>query len=275
MSGGKTKAPPAPDYSPIAAADAAAATQQYQLGQQQLDWGKQQFNAVWPYAQQYLQRENDANAENNQIAMNREGFYQSTYRPIEAEFAADAQNYDTAARREQDAGTAMADVSNAFEGQRRTLLSNLESYGIDPSQTRYGALDLGSRISQAAATAAAGTQARRNTEATGLSLLGEAINTGKGYPAAVAGAYSTATEAGRSGLNAANQTVSTGAGTMGTPTQYMQLGNQSSANRVGALNTGFSNAYDSARLNTSIAGNQAQGIGTLIGGGLGLAAALI
>ena len=273
--GGNVEVPPAPDYTPIAAADAQIANQQYQLGQQQLDWAHQQFSTVWPYALQYLQSENAAATENNQIARNREGFYESTYRPLEASFAGTAANYNTPARSEQNAAMAMADVANAFEANRRALLSNLESYGIDPSQTRFGALDLSSRIAQAAATAAAGTQSRLTTEATGLALQGEAINTGRGYPSSVAQAYGTATDAGKAGIGTANNTIATGAGTMGTPVQYMNLGNQSRANQVGALNTGFSNQLDASRLQAGIAANQAAGIGSLIGGGLGLAAALI
>jgi hypothetical protein len=53
--GGKSKAPPPPDYTPVAQADAAMAAanqknaeMQYQLGQQQLQWGKDQFNADEP-----------------------------------------------------------------------------------------------------------------------------------------------------------------------------------------------------------------------------------
>jgi hypothetical protein len=273
--GGKASAPAPPDYRPIAAADAQAASQQFQLGQQQLDWAKNQFNTVWPYAQQYLDTQTATTNEERAAAQQAQQYYTSTYQPIESQFAQTALNYNNPARAQQNAGMAMADVSNAFEAQRNALTSSLESYGIDPSQTRYGALDLSSRISQAAATAAAGTQSRRNTEATGLALMGEAINTGRGYPSSVAQAYSTATGAGQAGLGAANQSFATGASAMGSPTSYFSGGNTALSNQAQALNYGANNAYNSAHLNASIAANQAQGIGSLIGGALGFGAAVL
>jgi hypothetical protein len=272
MSFGKASAPAAPDYTPVAQADATAANNEFQLGQEQLDWGKQQFNQVWPYAQQYMTAQTGAATQEDQNAANQEAFYNSTYQPIESEFAGQAQNYNTPANATQNEGEAEADVTNTFNQNRTAALSNLESYGIDPSQTRYGALDLGTRVSQAAATAAAGTQSRLNTQATGLALEGEAIETGRGYPADVASAYDTATTAGKGGIGSANSTISTGSDSMGSPTSYMGLGNNSLVGETQALNTGFNNQLGAATLNTQIAQNSAAGLGQLIGGGIGAAA---
>lgn len=269
---GKAEAPAAPDYSGIAQADATAANNQYNLGQQQLDWGKQQFNQVWPYAQQYMQSQVDAQTAEQAAAQKQQAVYDTTYAPIEKQFAQEASTYNSPANSEQRAGEAMGDVSNTFSANRKAALSTLESYGIDPSETRFGALDLGTRVQQAAATAAAGTQSRLNSQATGLALEGEAINVGRGYPSAIAQSYNTATTAGSSGIGAANQTSQTGASTMGTPTSYFSLGNQSLGSEAGALNMGFDNALGSAKLNTQIAQNTAQGLGQLIGGGATAAA---
>jgi hypothetical protein len=68
----------------------------------------------------------------------------------------EAQDYATPARREMEAGAAMADVTNQFDLARQAAQDRLESFGIDPSQVRSGALDISSRVSEAAARAGAG-----------------------------------------------------------------------------------------------------------------------
>lgn len=269
--GGKQRAPAAPDYTAVAQADTTAANQQYALGQQQLQWAQQQFNMTWPYAQQYLQSQTAATTANQNEAQAQQAYYNKTYQPIETQFAQTAQNYNSPTRAAANAGGAMADVSSAFDANRAASQSSLESYGIDPSQTRYAALDLGTRISQAAATAAAGTQSNLNTQATGLALQGEAINVGRGYANSVAQSYNTATNAGAAGINAANSTTSTGASTMGTPTQYMGLGNQALGNVGGVTQAQGNYGLGVTNSNNQVAANNMGGIGSLIGGGLALA----
>ena len=262
---GKQSAPPPPNYGPIAAADEYQAQLQYNIGENQLEFGKQQFNQVWPYAQQYLQQQTATSAVETENAQNAQQFYQNTYQPIEKQFADQAVNYNTPANADQRAGSAMADVASSFDASRASSLSNLESYGIDPSQTRYGALDLGTRISQAAATAAAGTQSRLNTEATGLALEGEAINTGRGYASNVANAYGTATNAGLAGINAANSTTATGVNAMGNPTSYFAGGNNSNASAANAMNMGYNNALAGSQFEANQSSAFSSGVGSLLG----------
>lgn len=270
--GGKSSAPTPPDYTPIAQADAAAAQRQFQLGEEQLQWGKDQFERVWPYAQRYMNAQAGTTEAEQKAATEAQQMYDTTYRPIETKFAGQVGDYASGARSDQNAGRAMADVANTFDASRKAATDQLESFGIDPSQTRFGALDLGARISKAAAMAAAGTQSRLNTEATGLSLEGEAINVGRGYPGSIATSYKTATDAGSSGINAGNSTSQTGANTMGSPTNYFGAGNTALGNWGTTLNLGFNNARDAAQIKNQNAGNFASGIGSIIGGGLGLAA---
>lgn len=269
---GKSSAPRPPDYTPIAQADARAAERQFQLGEEQLQWGRDQFNTVWPYAQRYMNAQAGATEAEQRAAAESQQMYNSTYKPIESRFAGQVRDYGTPARADQNAGRSMADVANTFDASRKAATDQLESFGIDPSQTRFGALDLSARISKAAAMAAAGTQSRLNTEATGLSLEGEAINIGRGYPGAIANSYKTATDAGSSGINAGNSTVQTGGNVMGSPTNYFNSGNTALGNWGQTLNLGFQNQATAAQIKNQNASNFASGIGSIIGGGLGLAA---
>ena len=297
-------APPPPNFAPVAQADAQAATQQFQLGQQQLDWAKNQFNQVWPFAQNYLSAQTGiasaeagaaptymaaqtAAAQNQtQAAEQAQQTYQNTYLPIEQKFASTALNYNTPARATENAARAEADVANTFNAQRQTALSQLEGYGIDPSQTRFQALDLSTRVQQAAAMAASGTQSRLNTEATGLALQGEAINTGRGYPSSVASAYSTATDAASGGLKSGTDAGSSGvmgatgaltaAGKlMGSPTDYFSGGTAALGNWGNALAMGYNNQLAAANFNRQNSSNFMSGIGNLIGGGIGAAMTLL
>lgn len=268
---GKASAPAAPNYAPIAAADQQMAQDSYQLGQQQLQWGKDQFNTVWPYAQQYLTQQVNSSAANTASAQAQQQYYDKTYQPIETSFANTANNYNSPTQANQMAGQAEADVANNFDAQRASSLQSLESYGIDPSQTRYGALDLGTRISQAAATAAAGTQSRLNTQATGLALQGEAINIGRGYPSSIAQSYDTATNAGNSGMATANSTINTGANAMNSSVGFMNSANGFNNSAVGALNTGYNNALAGAQFTANQNANFMGGLGSLFGAGLGVA----
>ena len=273
--GSKGSAPAVPDYSPIASSDAEAAKLNAQTSKDQLDWAKQQYADQEPYTQAYMKSMTDASNENLTNARADRARYESTYQPIEDQFAKEATDYNSPDRTNQRAGAAEADVSSQFAGQRSAALSQLESFGIDPSQTRYGALDLGTRISQAASTAAAGTTSRNQSEATGLALQSEAINIGRGYPGQVAQSYSTAQGSGGAAVGAGNATASTYGNLMGTPTQWSALGTNANTAAAGALNTGFNNSFQNYQAANEIGASNASGLSSLagaaiVGGGIAI-----
>jgi hypothetical protein len=270
--GGKVSQPAPPDFAALAQSSSEAAQLNRQTSVEQLDWAKQQYADMAPVTKAYLQQQVDSSAAQTKNAADAQAMYTSTYKPIESQFAQTAQDYNSPARAAERAGAAEADVSSAFGQQRQAALSNLESFGIDPSQTRFGALDLGTRISQAAATATAGTQSRQQTEATGLALQGEAINIGRGYPGAVAQAYNSATQAGQSGINSGLNTSQTYGNLMGTPVQYGQLQNQSLGVGAQVANSQANYGIGVAQANAQQAAGLYQGIGSLVGAGIGVAA---
>jgi hypothetical protein len=266
--GGKGGAPAAPDYSMLALSSQHAADVNAQTSREQLDWAKQQYADQKPITDSYMKAMTQNMTDASENARQAQDYYKSTYQPIETQFAKTAEGYNTPARAAQVSAAAQTDVANTFAGQRAAALSNLESYGIDPSQTRYGALDLGTRISQAAAQAQAGTQSRLNTEATGLALQGEAINVGRGYPGQVAQAYGTATGAGGAGVTAGLNTSQTYGNMMGNPTTWAGLASADRAGAVNTLNTGFQNQLGSFNANAAVSANQSSGIGGLVGAGI-------
>lgn len=271
MGGKGGKAPPPPDYTPVAAANQYAADRAAEISREQLTWAREQYAADRQITQQYLDvmlptmvREAESAAEDRER-------YKSVFQPIEDRLVADAESYASPARMEQEVGRAQADVAQAFDAERRAALANLESYGVDPSMARAGALDRSARISQAAVTAGAATQTRTNVENTGRALRGEAINLGRGYQSQIAQAYATAQNAGQGAVSANLATTASGAGTMGTGVQW-------SGQQQGFLSNWGSNLGGQANAaNAAAANNRASGAstGSIIGGIAGLAGAVL
>lgn len=237
----------------------------FQLGREQLDWARTQY----ANDSQIVGRVVDAameRAEINDAAADRDrARYEEIFQPIENQLAQEAADFSTPDRMRMEAERAQSTVAQNFEGQRRAAIQNLESFGVDPSATRYMALDAGSRVAEAAAKAGAGNQSRAQTEAVGRALRSEAINVGKGYPGQIAGTYATALQSGNQAGNTQLAGTASGAGSMGTGPQWMGAGNTSLNTWGNTLNMGYNNALSAAEFNSQ----QSSGIGGLLGAGLG------
>jgi hypothetical protein len=259
--GGKAKAPPPPDYGPIAAASAESAKYAFQLGREQLDWARDQYaqdkQTTDKVVDSYM-RSQDAN---QNAAEGDRARYEQIYQPLEDQLVSDASQYASGERRDQDMGRAAATVAQQFQQQRTAAAQQLESFGVDPSSTRFAALDLGTRVQQAAAQAGAANQANQMTEATGRALRSEAINVGRGYPGQVAGTYNTALASGQGAVNSTLQQTASGASTMGTGMQWQGAGNQALGVWGNTLNMGYQNQLDAWKAKNS----QSSGIGSALG----------
>lgn len=269
--GGKSDPPDPPDYSGIANASEKAAEYSFQLGKDQLAWAKEQYANDRVIAGKVIDAALERQKLNDQYARDDRQRYETIYQPLEDKLSSEALSYATPERMDLDAARAQADVAQQFDASRRRALENLQGFGIDPSSLRYAALDRGANVQQAAAEAAAGTQARQQTEALGRALRSEAINVGRGYPGQIAGTYGTALQSGNQGVNSALATTASGANTMGTGLQWQGAGNDSLGTWGNALNSGYQNQLSSWQA----AQNASSGIGGLLGTGLGIAASFM
>lgn len=258
---GKPKAPAPPDYSGVAAANEKAAKLSYKLGQQQLSWAKEQYRKDSKVYNKIVDSFLDDQEESSDAAARDRAFYEENFQPLEQELAQEAKTYDTTERRQTQMGAAQAGVAQQFDAARENAQRELEAYGIDPSSTRYAALDIGVRTTQAAAQAAAGTAANNRVEDVGRALRSEAINVGKGYPGQVASSYQTAAQMGQGASGATGQATSIGGQTMGTAPQYMGLGNQAVGQWGNTLNMSYQNQLDRFKANQSAS----SGIGGVLG----------
>lgn len=136
--------------------------------------------------------------------------WESTFVPLQDRFIDDAESYNTEARREMEAGRAMADVQRQMEAQRANADARLSSMGLDPSQFRSASIANMMGAQAAAAGALQGNNARRAVEDKGRALRADAINLGMGLPAQATQAIGVSSGAGANASSAAAQ----GAGAM-------------------------------------------------------------
>lgn len=237
----KGSPPPAPDYSPLIQAQTAQAEKQYQLAREQFDWAKEQYAQDRATSDQVISKALAIQDENLANARRDRERYETVFQPMEDSLVAEAKDYASEPRKDFEMGRAQAAVGQQFEAARNNATRQLESYGINPSSTRYAALDLAARTQEAAAKAAAGTQASLQTDATGRQLRADAINIGKGYPAQSQQSYATTTSSGNQAVNAGLSTTASGANTMGTGTQWSALGNSSMSSAGNLTNQQYQN----------------------------------
>lgn len=203
------KAPDPPDLGPLAQGSADSARMAQETAREQLAWAREQDTLNRTLLDRVLTSQEQVQDETLKNAQRDRQRYEDIYQPLEDNLTQEFQSYDSPERRARERGRAEADVNASFDAARRNALQRLESYGVDPSQTRNAALDIGMRTQQAAAQAGAASAADRATEQTGRALRAEALNIGKGYPSNVAGSYGQSLQAGNSMVGNANQTTAT------------------------------------------------------------------
>lgn len=259
------KAPPPPDYTPIAEASKAASAEATALAREQFEWAKKTYAENKGVTDQVVESFLSSQAVNDANAAADRKRYEDIYQPLEDSLAKEADAFADPERKALEMGRAQATVGQQFQAARINAQRDLEAFGINPGSTRFAALDIGARAQEAASKAAAGNQAGQMVDATGRALRSEAINVGRGYPGQIAGTYNTALQSGTGAVNTGLATTASGASTMGTAPQFMSQSNQALNTWGNTLNQGYQNqmaAYNANQKSSS-------GVGSLMGGVLG------
>lgn len=257
----KSDPPDPPDFSGLIAQSEQAANYAFQISKEQLAWAKEQYGLDKALSDQIVGALLESQEQQTEWANEDRERYQAKFQPLEDQLIADAESFSTPQRQEMEAQRDMASVSTQFAGAREQAQRQLESYGIDPSSTRYAALDIGTRQAEAAAKAGAGNNAVARVDAQGRALRSEAINVGRGYPGQAAVGLQ---QAGQSGVNASGvnlNTTGSGAATMGTAPQWQGLGSASLGQAGNFMSQGFNNQL--AQFNAGQ--NASSGWGTALG----------
>lgn len=129
-------------------------------------------------------------------------YNQTVFRPLEKSIVKDAQDYDTAGRREAEAGKGLADVRQAFDTQRQISLRDKERMGVNPNSGNAMALNDQMATQEAIAGANAMNQGRTRAEMTGKAMKMDAASLGRNLPSNQATSMQLAGQAATGGLNA-------------------------------------------------------------------------
>jgi hypothetical protein len=256
---------------PLIKASLAQSARAGQLAEEQFAWAKERYAEDKIVSKQVIDAALARQAEADKWAQEDRARYQSEFQPMEDALIKEAEEYNTPERREQEAGKAGATVAETFEANRRAAQQNLESFGVDPSSTRFAALDAGSRLAQAAAAAGAQNMARNQTEETARNLRAQAIQVGQAYPGQAIAELGTGIQSGNAGINSSIATTGSGASSMGTSPQYSQI----AAGALGQAGDIMNNSYAQQMAQYNANQQQSSGIGSLLGTVAGAALPLI
>lgn len=269
MGGSKGKTPAPPDYTPIAAGQLESAQIAAQVSREQLAWAKEQYAQDRQVSDEVINRALTISESEAAAGRADRERYQQTFQPIQDDLVREYREYNTDAKKEQLAGEAVAANAAQFAAARAAAVRDLESYGVDPSQTRSGALDLGMRVAEAATGAGAANVARQQAEDQRRALRSEAINIGQGYGSQIAGAYGTALAANNQAVNAGLATTASGAGTMGTGVQWGGVAQGGYGGAAQTQNMGYQNALGRSQQQAAGSSSMWGGIGALAGAAIG------
>lgn len=203
---------------------------QLDLQDRMLDYFTQRQDRIDPL-QEEVQRRQLANAEET-ANQGRDIFeYQKqVFRPVEESLVAQAMQESTPQFYEKYAQQAVAQIAGAQQNERDQFSRAAASMGINPNSGAYAAGQRGLQLQEAAQLGAGMNEARDRAEALSFARRADVAGLGKGLVGAGNASYGLALQGNSSALEGANETTRTAAVTMGTPTQYGQMGIQAGMN---------------------------------------------
>jgi hypothetical protein len=132
--------------------------------------------------QKIAQGQIDTQNQMSDFSRNQQGFYESQYQPMEADYNKKATEWASPQNIALQSSTASANVAEGINAQKASAQAQLEGYGVNPGATRFDSLNKAMGVQAGAAEAGAGTQAAMATKMQGMQLMGQAVNTGRGFP---------------------------------------------------------------------------------------------
>lgn len=262
--------PPPPDLGPYADASTDVARMSQETAMAQLDWARQQDTMNRETLNRVLDIQLPAMEDQFANAREDRARYENVFRPAEDALIKDFQEYSSPEKMAEERGKAVADVSAQFDAQRRNALQRLEGFGVDPSQTRNAALDIGMRTEQAAQAAAGAQRAGNRVEDVGRALRSDVINIGRGMPSQVAQSYGQSVAAGQAGVGGANMTSGTSGSLMGSPGQWAGNALQGYGQGANITSQGYNNALAGWGAGQQAQAGMLSGIGGIAGMAMGI-----
>jgi hypothetical protein len=267
------QAPKAPDISAITNAMGAAAKASTAHAEENLNWAKDQSTKNTGTTDHVVGNALDQQHKLSENSAADRDVYENSMYPALQKQREDAATYATKEKKDADIGAAQSGVAQQFDAARHNATQQLESYGVNPASTRFAALDIGTRLGQAAASAAAGTKAGNDVDATARQLNQAVITNSAPLAAQSTNESNSANAAGTGAVNNATANTASGASTMGTGAQWAGLANTANAAQAGAINQNYQSQVDATKANNASA-DQNNKTSSGVGSALGMAAGM-
>lgn len=187
------------------------------LSKEALDWAKQRYaeeaparQAAIDMAMKTANQQFDIAKQNADISKDYYDYQKGTFRPLEQGIVKAAEEYDTAARREQKAGQAVAGVNTQIDNARTAMRERMAARGVDLGGGNMIAQEAAMAVQGGAAAAAAANKVREDVELQGYARKMDAANLGRGLASSQATSAGVALNAGNSSVGNAQVPVSIG-----------------------------------------------------------------
>lgn len=263
--GNSASAPPPPDTSKYSDAVSGDADVMRGWAQSVWDSSQEEMGRVGEYAQSFMGMTLPIAEEMFSWAKDQRQRYEENVLPAIQSLFSEAETYASKGEEDRQRGAAIQDVKAATEAQRESQLRKLESYGVDPSMTRYQSLDKQAGVAEAALSALAANQAGERTKQIGRDMRMDAINVGTGFLNDANASAMAATNIGATGANVGNAAAQTGTMLQQGALPFMAGANTGTATAAGIVDTGYSAELAYAADQREAEGGMS-GIGGLIGG---------
>lgn len=265
--GGKSSPKP-PDYEPMAKASERAAELSYDMGQQQLDFAREQYNEMKPIYEDVANSQMAAQDQSMRMAEELYSRKKDTYYPVEDQFIQTAQQFNTDAFQEQLSRKAAAEAGQAFAATQAGNERAMAGMGVNPASGRFQGIQNASTLGLSAQRANAMTSSRERSDQMGRALLADAASLGGNLTGLSQSAYNVANQSGTAGAQNMAQPGQTYMGGLAQGAGTIQQGMNTQISGLGNVLNAQTSVYQSdleANAAKSAAFGQAVG---MVGGGL-------
>lgn len=239
-----------------------------QLGRDQFDWFKGEYERTAPEREATTARSNavsDAQLEGMKFATDEAKRLsernRTVFQPLEDQVVADSQTFDTQARRDQSVAEAAAGVENSVGRAQQGAARSMLRLGMSPTGSASSALMQDAALSKAKMLAGATADATRNVEAQGYARKMDAVGLGRGVIGNQGTQQQIASSTGNSAVSSSNSALN--AATSGGRIMETGFNGAMSGFNQGASIYGQAGKFD------QIAAAQQQDAISQIGGALG------
>lgn len=192
---------------------------------------------------------------------------QDVFIPLQDNWIAEANAYDSPERKSMAADEAVADVRQQFALGRQQNERQMAAVGVNPNSGRYQSSANRMQTTEALAAAGGANAARRRVEDTGRSLKASAINMGSGLAVNPGTSMGLSNSAGSVGMNAGMNGINNAAGMVAGGAQTAMQGQN---NLMNGLNMQFNQQMQAYNAKNAWISDIASGVGKGVGMYMGM-----